>query len=88
MTTERKFEYRDAVLHKVPQHHMTPPAPGLVMQYALIALAWVVLIRWTLRFLRWSTRLPIPGREQDVRDVMNRSVGLDVSQAVRHGGRW
>lgn len=38
----------------------------------LLVFVWLLLGRFVIGWLRWSTRLPIPGREQDVREEMNR----------------
>ncbi len=51
------------------------------VQIVLCAAGVAVLGYLALRWLRWHTRLPIPGREQDVRSVMRQQVEHDVALA-------
>lgn len=57
------------------------------MQWAILSVCWWILVVCLFRWLRWSTRLPLPGREQDVRDIARRGVTLDISQALTLGAR-
>ncbi len=52
------------------------------MQWSLVFLGYLVLLYWTLRWLRWTTFVPIPGRAQDVRAICRRQTALDVDHAV------
>lgn len=52
------------------------------LRWTLVILGWLVIIYWILRVLRWSTYVPIPGRQQDVRAVCRRQAQWDIEAAV------
>jgi len=53
-----------------------------VLGWTLIGVSWLVLGRYALKWLRWTLRLPIPGRAQDVRAICRRQSSWDVDAAV------
>ncbi len=58
-----------------------------LMQWAIISGVWWLLCVLLFKWLRRATYVPIPGREQDVRDIMRGGVSIDISQALAAGAR-
>jgi len=66
-----------------------------VLGWTLIGLGYVYLIACVLKWLRINTRLPLPGRAQDVRALCRQQTRIDVETAVaealraeRQSGGW
>ena len=53
-----------------------------VLGWTLIGVSWLVLGRYALKWMRWTLRLPIPGRAQDVRAICRHQASWDVEDAV------
>ena len=51
--------------------------------WTLMALSWLALGYMSVKWIRFNTHIPIPGREQDVRSIARSSVRLDVEDAVQ-----